>query len=189
MTTLAHEAFASEINAAHQQAIHHAARAIEFAKHAGDLLLKVKADLRHGDFLPWLNQHCTVSARQAQRYIAAAQGKPIPIRAIKHDTVSHLEVNEGEAIQIRHSVGNWTDEVFICPRSDAPGYFHYAFVSGEDGMSANCTYTKRGISPAGIALILKRDIPQWQSASIERFPNPGYAINPFAPEFSGVQHG
>lgn len=81
---------ASEINAAHQQAIQHADRAIEFARQAGDLLLKVKADLPHGDFLPWVEANCTVSQRQAQRYMAAAQGKPIPLRAIKNDTVSHL---------------------------------------------------------------------------------------------------
>jgi hypothetical protein len=81
---------AIRINAAHKQAIDHADKAIHFAKQAGDLLLLVKADLPHGDFLPWVEANCTVSLRQAQRYVAAAQGKRLPISAIKYDTVSHL---------------------------------------------------------------------------------------------------
>lgn len=81
---------ATQINAAHQQAIAHADKAIDFAKQAGDLLLVLKADLRHGEFLPWVENNLDVTPRQAQRYMAAAQGKPLPISAIKYDMVSHL---------------------------------------------------------------------------------------------------
>ncbi len=81
---------ASEINQAHAHAVHHAGTAIDFAKHAGELLLKVKGELPHGEFLPWLAVNCTVSDRQARRYMAAAQGRLMPIRAIKNDTVSDL---------------------------------------------------------------------------------------------------
>lgn len=81
---------ATEINTLHAKAVHHAGSAIDFAKQAGELLLKAKSDLPHGDFLPWLEANCTVTPRQAQRYMAAAQGKPIPVRAIKCDTVSYL---------------------------------------------------------------------------------------------------
>jgi hypothetical protein len=81
---------ATQINAAHQQAIDHADKAIDFAKQAGDLLLQVKSDLSHGDFLPWVENNLDVTPRQAQCYMAAAQGKPLPISAIKYDTVSHL---------------------------------------------------------------------------------------------------
>lgn len=95
---------ASKINQAHAQAIEHADSAIGFAKQAGELLLQVKADLPHGEFLPWLAVNCNVSDRQARRYMAAAQGKPVPIRKLantapvlnlieapKTDTVSNLE--------------------------------------------------------------------------------------------------
>ena len=81
---------AAVINAEHTEAIKHAAHAIDHARHAGALLLQVKEKLPHGQFLRWLALRCTVSARQAQRYISAAQGKPLPVRAIKCDTVSHL---------------------------------------------------------------------------------------------------
>lgn len=80
---------------AHHDAAHNAAdKAIEHAKQAGVLLLEVKASLPHGEFTKWVDVHLTVSQRQAQRYIAAAQGKALPVRAIappvKNDTVSYL---------------------------------------------------------------------------------------------------
>lgn len=80
---------------AHHDAAHAAAdKAIEHAKQAGALLLEVKASLPHGDFTKWVEVHLTVSQRQAQRYMAAAEGKTLPVRAIappvKNDTVSYL---------------------------------------------------------------------------------------------------
>ena len=84
---IARLALASEINEAHAQAIRHAGTAIDFAKQAGALLLQVKNELAHGEFLPWLEANCTVSDRQARRYMASAQGKPLPIRSIKNDTM------------------------------------------------------------------------------------------------------
>ena len=71
---IARLALASEINEAHAQAIRHAGTAIDFAKQAGALLLQVKNELAHGEFLPWLEANCTVSDRQARRYMASAQG-------------------------------------------------------------------------------------------------------------------
>jgi len=93
-------ALASDINQAHQQAIAHADKAVDYARQAGDLLLKVKADLPHGEFLPWLAANCIVSDRQARRYMAASLGKPTPVRklasteATKSDTVSVLPAIE-----------------------------------------------------------------------------------------------
>lgn len=88
--TTAIQAYAADINSHHEQATHHAETAIEHAKKAGELLLLAKKELRHGEFVSWIEANCTVSARQAQRYMRAAQGKPITARAIKYDTVSHL---------------------------------------------------------------------------------------------------
>ena len=93
-TQIARLALASEINQAHANAVRHAGTAIDFAKHAGELLLQVKGELKHGEFTPWLAANCNVSDRQARRYMAAAQGKPMPIRAIKTDTVSDLPAIE-----------------------------------------------------------------------------------------------
>jgi hypothetical protein len=101
---------ASEINAAHQHAIKHADKAIAFARQAGELLMQVKSALPHGAFLPWVEKNCTVSPRQAQRYMSAAQGKPMPIRSIKSDTVSHFAEKSDVGIPLG-SVGDveWRD--------------------------------------------------------------------------------
>ena len=81
---------AAEINEQHRLAVNHAGSAIEHAKRAGELLTQVKADLPHGAFLAWVEAHVEVSPRQAQRYMAAAQGRALPMRTIKDDTVSQL---------------------------------------------------------------------------------------------------
>lgn len=81
---------AQQIRVEHKAAQDHADQAIHHAKRAGDLLLKVKAELAHGEFLPWVDANLEVSRRQAQRYMGAAQGKPTSARKLKSDTVSHL---------------------------------------------------------------------------------------------------
>jgi len=64
------------------------------ARTAGELLLRVKAELPHSEFLPWWAENCEVSERQAQRYMRAAQGRPLPLRKIalpeKFDAASDL---------------------------------------------------------------------------------------------------
>ncbi len=88
---------ASEINEHHAIAIARAGEAVHHAKEAGRLLLDVKTALPHGEFGKWMEQNITVSVRQAQRYIAVAEGKQVPIRALasKSDTVSHLDKPAG----------------------------------------------------------------------------------------------
>ena len=95
---------ASQINELHALAQSHAEEAIDSACRAGELLLQVKAELAHGEFLTWLELNCSVSARQAQRYMRAAQGKPLPIRAIKCDT----------------RVASWADDALQQLQADAP---------------------------------------------------------------------
>ena len=58
-------ATAAEINREHNLAVGFAAKAVEHARRAGELLLQVKASLPHGAFLPWVeaNPHyCKVVA-------------------------------------------------------------------------------------------------------------------------------
>lgn len=79
----------SEILEQHRLAQDKAGQAIEHAKRAGALLLKLKAALPHGGFLPRL-QALGIKPRTAQTYMAAAQGKPMPIRALKCAARAHL---------------------------------------------------------------------------------------------------
>lgn len=132
---------ASEINEHHASATAKAGEAIHHAKEAGRLLLEVKAAVPHGEFGKWLEQNITVSVRQAQRYIAVAEGKPIPIRALtsKYDTVSHLpEPTDSERSLTDYipeptflpKPGRWMiattgDGSFhVVPSLEHPGYFH-----------------------------------------------------------------
>lgn len=84
--------WAADINHHHEQACLRAGEAINHAIEAGKVLMRVKSRLPHGEFGNWVQANIRVTQRQAQRYIAAAEGKPIPVRAITSNTtsVSHL---------------------------------------------------------------------------------------------------
>ena len=119
-----------EINAEHDAAQDHAGKAIEHAQRAGQLLLDAKADLKHGEFQGWVESNLRVSVRQAQRYMRAAQGKPMTARGIKNDTVSHLpsECADGsswlpsdESVMLRLSLKShygrvWDNDVYETQR-------------------------------------------------------------------------
>lgn len=100
---------ANEINSHAEQAIAKANEAMHHAIEAGKLLLEVKASLAHGQFGAWLETNVKVSPRQAQRYMAAAEGKSVPIRLLssKYDTVSHL-IDESEQAVTDWPVPTWT---------------------------------------------------------------------------------
>lgn len=53
---------AAAINAEHQAAERTARKAIEHAKAAGDKLLLAKAQVAHGQWLPWLSTNCPALA-------------------------------------------------------------------------------------------------------------------------------
>jgi hypothetical protein len=99
------ETIITQINSHHQNAMAQANSAIDSAKAAGELLLKAKAALPHGTFTKWLHDHLNVSERQAQRYMAAAQGKAVPLLGLagKTDTVSDLKKS-------KRSTGVWKNE-------------------------------------------------------------------------------
>jgi hypothetical protein len=83
---------AKQINELDVLAKTHAIKAIDYARQAGELLLEIKAELPHGQWMTWVSDNLTVSHRQALRYIDAAQGKTIPVRQLtgKLDTMSNL---------------------------------------------------------------------------------------------------
>lgn len=63
------EALAARINRAHAEAQQYAAKAVERAYEAGDMLNEAKTRVEHGGWLPWLKEHCPdVSVRTAQTH-------------------------------------------------------------------------------------------------------------------------
>jgi hypothetical protein len=148
------DATASEINAHHVAAGKNADAAICHARAAGRLLLDVKAALPHGQFIPWCRENLKVSARQAQRYMAAFQGKPPPLKTLAStsDTMSHLPVQTpaeppahlaGEfKPDWQPTAGHWhfavTDShgtVWVVADSNDAGLFHVSRLHEEDGES------------------------------------------------------
>jgi len=81
-----------EINRLHSTAQSCARDAIDYARKAGELLLTVKDQSDHGQFLKWIETNLTVGVRQAQRYMEVARGKTVRLRHLlpKSDMVSHL---------------------------------------------------------------------------------------------------
>ena len=69
------EQLANEVRAAHTAVGHAARNVLEHALTAGEALLKAKATVPHGRWLPWLKSECDLSERMAQNYMAIAQGR------------------------------------------------------------------------------------------------------------------
>ncbi|MFN7121894.1 MAG: DUF3102 domain-containing protein [Hydrogenophaga sp.] len=148
---------AADINRFHELACLRAEEAIDHARQAGLLLLEVKAALNHGEWLPWLEQNISVSARQVQRYIQVAQGRALPIRSlVKNDKVSHLEVDAPRLFACDPETAEFVPEANHCyavampdttvfavePSLKHPGYF---FVSKMDASTDEVEHTRRPV--------------------------------------------
>ena len=66
-------ALAADIRAAHAGVFDAAKTAAERAIEAGRALLEAKAMLKHGQWIPWLKQHCRLPQRIAQFYMRVAR--------------------------------------------------------------------------------------------------------------------
>lgn len=68
------DTLAAEINAEHDAAERTAQTALDHARAAGERLLLAKAQVEHGQWLPWLSVNCpTVAARTARAYMQLAR--------------------------------------------------------------------------------------------------------------------
>lgn len=145
---------AAEINRHHELACKRADEAINHAVEAGKLLLEVKASLGHGQFTAWIGKNLAVSARQVQRYISAAQGKPAAIRAPSAKPTPMSLLN-GEPATAENNwtpkpaflpvQGNWywvvvegMGSFVVEPSSAHPGFFFASHIL-PDGDTYDCT--------------------------------------------------
>jgi hypothetical protein len=67
---------AARINAEHEAARRLVKQGAERAMNAGDLLIEAKDRVPHGQWLPWLAEHCEISERTAQLYMRLARARP-----------------------------------------------------------------------------------------------------------------
>lgn len=182
--------WATDINHHHTQACLRAGEAVNHAIEAGKLLMHVKSRLPHGEFGDWLGKNLDVTDRQARRYMAAAQGKPVPARAIasnrtpvsvlpapvKNDTVSLFKIRPGEVVAIESDNDGWIDSLHILP-SVHNGFFHYMFTSGKEGEGCSSTFSKRPMRTEFIQSVINREMPDWEFANITRTKSAGFEYN------------
>ena len=65
---------------------------------AGDLLIEAKAQVKHGQWLPWLSDHVQISERTAQLYIRLAKNRAEIEKAKSAMHVADLTLNEAAAL-------------------------------------------------------------------------------------------
>lgn len=158
---------AADINRFHELACLRAEEAIDHAKQAGLLLLEAKAALKHGEWLPWLQQNIFVSARQVQRYMQVAQGRALPLRSlVKSDKVSHLEVDAPRSFAGSPDPADFVPDAGYCyavalpdttvyavePSFKHPGFF---FVSKMDAATDMVEHTRRPVGAAWVETTLR----------------------------------
>lgn len=84
---------ASAINEEHALAEQYASMAIHRARRAGELLNQAKAQVPHGQWLPWLAANCPkISTRRAQEYMRVV--REWPALQAKYAESAHLTVND-----------------------------------------------------------------------------------------------
>jgi len=88
---------AERIKAEHHAAVVAAGTAIEHAIACGQLLIEAKAQVQHGEWLPWLEANCELSARQAQKYMRLASEGPDLLAA---NTPSKADLTIDEALAV-----------------------------------------------------------------------------------------
>ncbi|MFM7294032.1 MAG: DUF3102 domain-containing protein, partial [Burkholderiales bacterium] len=97
-------------------------KAVHHAREAGRHLLEVKAALGHGQFGAWRRENLRVSVRQTQRYMAAALGKPTPLRALASESDTVLQVAEPTSPEPPEHLKHWFSPYW----QPAPGHWHFA---------------------------------------------------------------
>jgi hypothetical protein len=88
---------AAEIKTFHRSAQANLRASVESGIACGLRLIEAKAQLNHGQWLPWLAEHCAISERTAQLYIRLAKNRTT-IEAQIRNGVADLTMNETAAL-------------------------------------------------------------------------------------------
>lgn len=83
---------ALQINSEHDSTEANARASIRHARSAGELLRQVKAQVGHGNWLPWIQEHCHFSERTARAYMRIAERW---VELSKRQHVADLSLREG----------------------------------------------------------------------------------------------
>ena len=114
---------AAAINADHAAAERTARKALEHARAAGDKLLLAKAQVEHGQWLPWLSTHCPdLAVRTAQAYMRLA-GNWGTLEA-KYATVAYLPINDALKLLNAPEPEPISGDLLIADDPATPGAYH-----------------------------------------------------------------
>jgi hypothetical protein len=91
---------AARIRSYHEATVAALKASVQHAMNAGDLLIEAKAQLKHGQWLPWLDENCAMSQRTAQLYIKLAKHRDVIEKAAANPQhpVTDLTLNEAAAL-------------------------------------------------------------------------------------------
>jgi hypothetical protein len=92
---------AARIRAEHEGVRSAIKRGIEHALKAGELLIEAKKRLdQHGQWMPWLRDHCAMSYRTAALYMRLAKNRETIEAQIA--TVANLSLNDAAVLLAKH---------------------------------------------------------------------------------------
>jgi Protein of unknown function (DUF3102) len=97
---------AQRIKAYHAGVIDAARNVVTKAISAGQLLKDAKAKLPHGQFLPWLDEHCDLSERTAHRYMQLASNKLKIEEALKGKSATMATLSLNKAMRLIEDKGD-----------------------------------------------------------------------------------
>jgi hypothetical protein len=86
---------AARVKIEHQAVAASLKQSVQHAIAAGELLLEAKDQIPHGQWLPWLEQHCGVTPRAAQMYMRVAKYRAAI--ELKYEDISHLTIADALA--------------------------------------------------------------------------------------------
>ncbi|TGK12817.1 DUF3102 domain-containing protein [Leptospira stimsonii] len=78
---------AESLNQLHQSILTSGKNMIKFAIEAGELLVKKKGELKHGEFTPWIEENLSFKVRTAQRYVKIYEMR----ETVNASALTHLE--------------------------------------------------------------------------------------------------
>ena len=88
---------ADRIRAEHEATSLSLKRGVEHSMAAGELLIEAKALVKHGQWLPWLRDHCQISDRTARLYMQLARNRE-RIEKQNRQPIADLTMNEAAAL-------------------------------------------------------------------------------------------
>jgi hypothetical protein len=146
---------AVEIRRSHE-ASRTATKSLQRAIEAGERLNEAKALVNHGEWLPWLKEHCDISERTARVYMRIARNKDVV--DVKNGSVADLTIRAAVAeitepkvpgqlvlgwrikIGVREIAAGW-DEVWIAPSFQHEGFYYVTHIWNPRDRSHNTSIT------------------------------------------------